>query len=43
MSSWRQRFFDYIKVRDPMDPNIPSHLVRDVYFTAPFKLERKER
>ncbi|XP_064396523.1 anoctamin-7-like isoform X2 [Halichondria panicea] len=42
VSSWRQRFFDYIKVRDPMDPNIPSHLVRDVYFTAPFKLERKE-
>lgn len=42
VSSWRQRFFDFFKVRDPFNPKVPEHLVRDLYFSAPFKLDRKE-
>lgn len=43
VSSWRERLFDFLKIKDPFEPKIPEHLVRDVYFTAPFKLERKEK
>jgi len=41
-STFRERVFDFLKVRDPFEPVIPQHLEIDNYFTAPFKLARKE-
>ena len=42
-STFRERMFDCLKVRDPFEPVVPQHLEIDNYFTAPFKFERKEK
>ena len=42
-SDWRERFFDWIKIRDPFEPVVPEHLEVDNFFTAPFDYERKEK
>lgn len=43
METYRERFFDFIKLKDPTEPEIPKHLEMQNYFTAPFKLSHKEK
>lgn len=42
VQTYRERFFDLIKLRDPTLPEIPKHLQMQTYFTAPFKLAHQE-
>ena len=42
-STIRERFFDGVKIKDPFEPEIPKNLKIDNYFTAPFKMDRKEK
>jgi hypothetical protein len=42
VQTYRERFFDIIKLKDPTLPTIPKHLQLQTYFTAPFKLAHKE-
>lgn len=42
-SDWRERFFDWIKVRDPFEPVVPEHLEIDNFFTAPFDYDRRDK
>jgi hypothetical protein len=42
VQTFRERFFDYIKLRDPTVPVVPKHLQQQTYFTAPFKQDHKE-
>lgn len=41
--TYRERFFDFIKVKDITLPEIPKHLQIESFFTAPFKLAHKEK
>ena len=43
VSSWRERVFDAIKLRDPFEPVVPRHLKRHNYFSAPFNYDKKTK
>ena len=42
-SDLRERFFDWIRIRDPFEPVVPEHLEIANYFTAPFDYERRQK
>lgn len=43
VASYRERFFDAIKLKDPFEPNVPRHLRRISYFSAPFSYTRRDQ
>ena len=41
--TWRERFFDFIKVEDPLLPKIDKKYEIKHYLTAPFRLDNKDK
>ena len=41
--TWRERFFDKIKVEDPLLPKIDKKYEIRHYLTAPFRLDNKDK